>query len=605
MDEKHFVDIAVVLDENAPVFMAGARPVARLAAPLVEPEGLPEGERTIRLPIVHAAAGAEVTIDYAGGGWAATDRIERVGPGQYRCERTWRNVSSDAQDVALGCELQHTGEEPFCLIPAVSYDGNRWGGGQEPKGLSDESTSLPRPWVFGGDRTSVPACTISESDGCAVALYASPGDAAWSACALQPTAGGMAHRLWWPLQELPRSYCKRDTYAPGIHTTLRLAPGESCTRTFFVAVGLTSEPRQGYRAVLDGAWRQFYHRVPARFTPHEIWNLGVRFAKESLWVESAEFVGFSIGLTLRAGEWVKRPGWRYEIGWCGQNAGWAAMLLQDYLWHGDEDSWHRGAAALDFWATHGRFDNGLFYTHFDDKLAGIGNPDLDTCNLGHGAYQYLLASELAEEAGRPHPAWRGLGLGACEFFSRHALANGKLGRTWKADGQVKDPDGTIGCSMVWPLCKAYLMTRNAAYLRTADRAYRAYAGDDLDRMCCTAGALDTDCIDKETAFPLLVAGLDLYEITGDAYYLQQAEKAACYLASWQWHYSIAYPPDTPAAAMAYDTFGGTSVSVQHHHLDPWAALIALGWLRLGRATGKALWRERATAAWRQASHRRL
>jgi len=51
----------------------------------------------------------------------------------------------------------------------------------------------------------------------------------------------------------------------------------------------------------------------------------------------------------------------------------------------------------------------------------------------------------------------------------------------------------------------------------------------------------------------------------------------------------------------YDTFGGTSVSVQHHHLDPWAALIALGWLRLSRATGKSIWRERATAAWRQAT----
>ena len=121
---------------------------------------------------------------------------------------------------------------------------------------------------------------------------------------------------------------------------------------------------------------------------------------------------------------------------------------------------------------------------------------------------------------------------------------------------------------------------------TAERAYRAYAEDDLARWQCTAGALDTDCIDKETAFALLLPGLDLYEITGDHYYLEQAEAAAYYLASWQWHYNLHYAPGTPAAAMGYATFGGTSVSVQHHHLDPWGALIALGWLRLGRMTGK-------------------
>ena len=594
-------EIRITFDDEAPVFVAGEQPVARLAPPSVDLAEPNQDGRAFQLSVVAATTGTDVTLSYAGLGWTAHDRIARTGPRQFHCERTWHNTTSQPQEVVLSCELQHPGADPFYMIPAVSYNGNQWGGGQEPKGLRDEFSTPPGMWVFGGDRASVPACTISESDGYAVALYDTPEDASHSGCALQPVADGITHWLKWPLQEQPRTYRARDAYAAAIRSTLHLAPGESCTRNFFVAINSAPEPRQGYPVILDDAWTSFHHRVPARYTPQQLWSLGIRFAKESLWVEADEFVGFSIGLTLRSGAWVQHPHRRYEIGWCGQNAGWAAMLLQDYLWHGDEDSWQRGARVLDFWATHGQFDNGLFYTHFEEKLAGIENPDLDTCNLGHGAYHFLLASELAEKAGRPRPLWREVGLGACDFFGRHALPNGKLGRVWKADGQVKDPDGTIGCSMVWPLCKAYQMTGKVGYLQTAERAFRAYADDDLDKMRCTAGALDTDCIDKETAFPLLIAGLDLHEITGEAYYLGQAERAAYYLASWQWHYSIGYPPGTPAADMHYDTFGGTSVSVQHHHLDPWAALIALGWLRLSRATGKSIWRERATAAWCQAT----
>jgi hypothetical protein len=41
--------------------------------------------------------------------------------------------------------------------------------------------------------------------------------------------------------------------------------------------------------------------------------------------------------------------------------------------------------------------------------------------------------------------------------------------------------------------------------------------------------------------------------------------------------------------------------VQCQHLDPWGALIALGWLRLGKVTGEDIWRQRAVAMWQQAT----
>ncbi len=586
----------------APHFMAGDAVIAVLDPPSIlrhEPGHKPGSMLRTAAVLPHAAGGAGIT--YAGQGWRVTDRIERVADGEFLCERTWCNESAQSEHVVLSLSIEHPGRDLAYVIPAVNYNGNGWGRGQEPKGLYDSADAGQALWVFGGDRGSVPACTISEDARCAVALHGVPEDAAQSGCALEPLSAGLRHWLFWPLQEWPRTYTRRDVYAPAIRNTVELPPGASCTRRFLVLIKPAPHRHGGTAAILDTAWARFRKYVPAVHSPEQLWALGVRFAKECLWVESDQFVGFSIGLTWQDGRWVQHPDVRYEIGWCGQNGGFATLLLQDYLWSGSEDSWRRGAAVLDFWADHGRFANGLLVTHFEDKLNGVANPELDTCNLGHGAYQFLLASTLAERARRPQPRWRETGLGICDFFTRHALANGKLGRSWYADGEIGEADGTSGCSLVWALAQAYRLTGARRYLDTAVRAYRAYAEDDLARWQCTAGALDTDCVDKETAFALLLPGLDLYEITGDRYYLEQAEAAAYYLASWQWHYNLDYAAGTPAAAMGYATYGGTSVSVQHHHLDPWGALIALGWLRLGRSAGKPIWTERAAAAWRQAT----
>lgn len=590
------------MDFAAPHFVAGGSTLAVLNPPAILQHQTGSAPASIlqRTGISPDGAG-NVTIIYAGDGWRVEDRIERVGDGEYLCERTWCNGSAQSEQVVLSCSIERPDPVLSYLIPTVNYDGNGWGGGSEPKGLYDGADAQQALWVFGGDRCSVPGCTISEDERYAVALHGVPEDAAQSGCALEPVSTGLRHWLFWPLQEWPRAYTRRDVYAVAIRNTVELAAGESCMRRFYILIKPAPRLHAGKAAVLDSAWARFRQHVPAVYTPEQLWALGVRFAKEQLWVESDQFVGFSIGLTWQDGRWIQSPHVRYEIGWCGQNGGFATMLLQDYLWSGNEDSWRRGAAVLDFWADHGRFANGLLYTHFEDKLNGVANPELDTCNLGHGAYQFLLASRLAEQGGRPQPRWREAGLGICDFFTQHALANGKLGRSWYAVGEPGEADGTSGCSLVWALAQAYRLTDERRYLNTAATAYRAYAEDDLGRWRCTAGALDTDCIDKETAFALLVPGLDLYEITGDHYYLEQAEKAAYYLASWQWHYNLDYAPGTPAATMEYATFGGTSVSVQHHHLDPWGALITLGWLRLSRHTGKTIWAERAAAAWRQAT----
>ncbi len=608
--KKESQGIEIVLTDGAPTFQAQGQPVARFTSPSGKMVGLYQLYRdNVNRTIVLQATGGDkktLTTHYAGDGWKIKDQITRIGPQLFRCRRTWHNTSGKEQSIVLSFELYRPTEVSFFMIPGISYNGNlRWKKARY-QGLytsrmssqEAEESIAGAQWIIPGDRISVPACTISEGNGYVVGLYAEPKDASSSACSMETIPGGMIQRLWWPHQQQPFQITGSGRCVQAPWETVFLWPGDSCSRTFYIVVGKASEPQMGYAVVLDEAWKQFDHKIPIRYSPKKVWELGIQYAKESLWTKSDRFTGFFFSLEPKDGGFVQTSWpWRFEIGFVGQAAALGAFMIQDYLWNEAEDSWQYGEAALNFWAKNGRFDNGLFYTRFDDKLARKEDPILTTRNLGDGAYFYLVASELAEKAGRPQPLWTEMGLGVCDFFCKNALPDGKFGKKWKASGLLHDLNGTIGCYLIPALIKAYQITEKSIYLRTAERAFRAYAEDDLEAVCLTAGAIDQDQIDKETGYPLLSAALDLYQITGDSYFLKKAEKAAYYLASWQYHYSIDFPEGTPAADLSYDSFGGTSVSVGGGGADQGGAVIALGWIRLHKVTGKDIWRRRALATW--------
>ena len=95
---------------------------------------------------------------------------------------------------------------------------------------------------------------------------------------------------------------------------------------------------------------------------------------------------------------------------------------------------------------------------------------------------------------------------------------------------------------------------------------------------------------------MLRAAMLLYDITHDRQYLTDAERISYYLSTWLWHYNAPYD-DSEVANHTFRTFGATSVSVQHHHLDVYALLWVGEWLRLAELTGNDTWRSKARAVW--------
>jgi hypothetical protein len=309
-------------------------------------------------------------------------------------------------------------------------------------------------------------------------------------------------------------------------------------------------------------------------------------------------------------EFLIRDEYRYEIGWCGQNAAEAVALIADYIKNEDKGSLEKGIAVLDTWAKYAPLESGLFRVVFDDIIAvdAINGNDkdykyefeIDTCNLGWGMWQMLEAYQLLKSINIDKPEYFKMAIDTCDFFVANKADDGSFGKSWSADGKLENESGTIGCFILLGLVKAYEITGEEKYLNTTKEMYKFYVERDLNKCECSAGALDTECIDKETCWPLCKIGIDLYEITGDEQYLDDAIHAAYYLLTFTFHYNAIYGPETDFSKHGYMTYGGTSVSTQHHHLDPWGSLICYDIYRLFEITGDEKWKIRFEALWRNA-----
>jgi len=533
-------------------------------------------------------------------GIKSKDLIVPVKEGVFRITRTCTNQSGVTLDSArLLMDFVHGDSTTFHMIPAVSYQGNLWGRGLEPKGYAKDG----QWWSFSYTRTAIPGATYSEGAKWAVALWGEMDSLNTPfSCSLMPLGNQTTHRLIWPEEELPLTYINRDTYGPGFKGQLSIRPGQSITISSLLVVTRLLPNHDAMKVFLADAWDLVPHPVIPVRSPKEIWNLSVRFINENLWAEEGVFKGFSIGLWLRDGKWIQRPGWKYEIGWAGQNISTANSLLTDYLWNKNQLSLDRAIQCLDTWAKYCPLPNGLIRNHFDYVL-GIEKSEevLDACNLGDAAADYLMAFDLANQCGVKRENYKTLALGICDFLLKDQQPSGQYGKGWTKEGECLYRDGTIGSFIIPAMVRAFHATGNNAYLASARRAYDFYFDDFSIQGYTSAGALDTWCIDKESSWPMLRSAMMLHEATGDSTYLAKAEKTSWYLSTWLWHYSAPYADSTDFVKYGYNTFGGTAVSTQHHHLDPFGLALVPEWLKLAKLTGHSIWREKALAAWANAN----
>ena len=558
-----------------------------------------------------------------------TDHFVPMGDGVFRWNRqSARPAAHMVLRFEAACKLMYQ------MMPAVMYDANQCESiidynkmrriannesdeGAENnyfKGCLDEKTG--QPWRLAWWNMSVPGAMYSEGDCFSTGIFLPP-DQLDAAASVYPADQITIHEMIWPEQMQPR-VARREVDAEtqllepaGIPGKIRSGKGpvwdegyenEMEPRSGFavmLVLAPVERPRIAWHKMMAVAWDLFYKIVPPKLSDAELWDLGIRFAKNLYSEDEQGFKAFSFGLMWVGGAWIPRPMYRYELGWCGQSALMATSLLVHSQLVDDREAADMSFNTLDSWIAR-TLPTGLVPTHAEEQeYTYFGRRLVDACNLGAGASEFFTAWKLAQMFDRSKPEYFRAACAICDFALAKMDETGRIGKSWTEDDLTPVvSDGTTGAFLTMALCEGARNTGRLDYLAAARRSYDWYYGEFMDRGFTMGGAQDIFTIDKESAMPLLAAGLALYDLTGDESYIECAENAAWYLTTWQWCYSRPLDPDSSLAKAGYDSFGGTSVSIHGPGHDPYALFYVHDLYDLAELTGNEMWAQRAAAAWR-------
>lgn len=523
--------------------------------------------------------------------------VEQKSDKLFYLQRRWKNITDECRTIRIAQRVKPLFEIKKYLIPCVNVNGNEFGAGLEPKGLERDG----KRWIFSYDRVSIPACTLTENADFACALFASAEDALSleSSCSIFQNDGGeLVQELSHPVAELPLTYSDRDQYADGYETFLTLAPGETVNIGAYLLISKPRWENYGVCDVLDEALALYGDNreivVPEK---QKLWDNSITFAK-SLISDYKGNKGFIIGfLPDGKGGFAYRGDKCFELGWCGQNILFARMLIEDYIRVGHKDSLDSALEILDTRVRLCTAKSGLLAAQLRD-YENLDKATADTCNMGYGAYELIHTYLTLQRIGIEKPAYLNAAKAFCDFFVAHYSETHGFGKQWRLDGVCVDENGSIGGFVIPALVKLYSVVKEEKYLALAERAMRFYMERDLEKFVCTAGAIDTCCVDKETSIPFVISSVLLYEMTGKEKYLEYGRKAAYYFTSWMFHYNPVYARNADVEKYNVTVKGLTSVSAQHHHLDVYAGIAVPYLWKLADLTGDEKWRVRADMMWR-------
>ena len=572
----------------------------------------------------------------------AEERVEELGDGAFAVTRTVENAG--ARTVAFRDELRV--RDLFAatryLVPCVNYDGNgaSSGSGEPGARLPQAAAATPgptglsrdgEPWLFSYERTGIPGCTLTENAECGLELAEGRPPSA-----SDPRPATYEHVLVRPVVEAPLTYTAKGEFGPRHESAVQLAPGERFTATSFVCVCRPRWPNYAFAALAGRALRLLRPRLEPCMDDAEAFDLGIRFARSLLypykgrWLVCEHVVNRMAhdcsAMRISRAEMAERMKWEYwtdlgtwcetfEVGWAGQNFLNARMLALRALGFAaaapasggpaaeppplpDPDLLEKAVGVFDAFVATQR-PNGLLHRCYNDNFleGALERRPTDACNMGWAAAEAVRMARLLRAHGIDRPEYVDFARRICGFFADHWSDEWGFGKRWRVDGTPLERDGTIGGFLLPALTELCDETGERRWLDAALRASDFYFARDLDRFLCTAGAIDCQCIDKETAWPFVFGSLALYRATGDRKHLERAEKAAWYFLSWMFFFDTVAEPGSDFAKYGYRTSGGTAVSLEHQCIDPWGAIIVPDLVELADATGNGDFREFARLLW--------
>lgn len=547
-------------------------------------------------------------------------KTEEIYADVYKVTDTYKNVGEKGNfvfvfDVSTGYKAD------FTLVPAVSYDGNKFGNNGDPKGLYCDGS----PWIFGYSRTSLPAATVTEGkkDGCRICVgifSATDTSSLVSSCSIYEDESGITHqRIYRPEIEAPKTYFCGGGYSDALYDFVTLETNEEFACVSYIICCAPKYPRFGVGKIYEYASKLLDMTSEPVYSDEEIWDLAVEHTRNLIVNEKnekGEKVNEKLCVTGLTPTGIKEDGtvefglcggW-HELGWCGQNSTIILAYITDYVRNGSKVSLSIAEDMIDTWLKYGTAENGWIASHIAklDNYKGGNNGEekcrnvADTVNTGYGAMQLMHSAELLRKNGNEKPELMKCMISLCDLYVSLYDEEKGMPSAIAKDGSAASYTGTGGLFAGYALTNAYKYTKEKKYLELSKKLVRYYRSRYLDIFACAAGALDTSCVDKESCCPFLYIALDLYELTGETEWLETAERAAIYISTWMFTFDVIYSENSDFAKMGFHTKGGTVVSTRHQHIDPWGGVIAADMARYAKHSGNDMYRVFANLMWNNA-----
>ena len=531
-----------------------------------------------------------------GGDILFCDRQERMTESIVRHTLTYKNLGKDTEIIPVFQKVTE-GEPYFYMIPCVNYNGNEWGNCQEPKGIERDG----KPWIFPTDRIGVAGCSVAELDGITSGLFSdNEGASVNSSASVFCKDGKTVQRVYFSHIEYPVVYLRKYVYGEPMIEFLTIKNGEELSFVCYSYEYKKNGERFGYGGIFDFVNTECVKPLSPSLDARTATEYNFDFIKSLVEEKDGAYIsnmGFLPNGEHRLGDCESKYEYRrvgkYEIGWCGQNITIAEMLIRRYIDNREEEDLKMALGILKTWMKR-RYPTGVVGVHADFPMSD--GERIDSCNEGWLLWKLVWCCELLEGLGIDTKEYEDV----CKGIAAHYLEyfpNGGFPQISNPLGEIVIEQGCAGTMLALGFLVAYKHFKSEVYFKRGKEAFDFYYDNFLANSIAGGGALDTYCIDKESAGPVLRSALLLYELTGDAQYIEKAKQTAYYLMTWTYHHDVPFPPESDCARVGVRTTGGTSVSTAHQHLDVWGAYYVPDMVKLYEITENKAFLEQAKILW--------
>jgi len=342
---------------------------------------------------------------------------------------------------------------------------------------------------------------------------------------------------------------------------------------------------EGFRPMMRDLWRTTYRRM--RDTLFDVDN--ERFFHDSMKLLQAytRQYGESYGLPFSC----QLPDMdistvSFQFGFVGQQPGIGYQLLRYGDKEGVPDAYEKGVNVIDFWVRTAMTESGLPQMCYHPAIDGFEPYPHYIRMLADGVEAILDAYVYLRRKGEERPAWFDFCKKTADWLVKVQNEDGSFYRAYNTDQSVRMHSKSNTPSPIRFLVQFYLATGDERYQAAALKAGEWSYENNYRNLEYRGGTCDnSDIQDKEAGIYALFGFLALYDLTGEAKWLEGAIGAADYTETWTYAWTFPVRTTWPKHPFNQYSISGQSIITIGGGADVYMAACSYAYYRLYVITG--------------------